>query len=349
MNKTQLKQTINNMWSAVSLFGNSNLSLILNEASIMVEGNGCQCWMHADLPLSSSIQISGEAVLKILNAAPNEELQLNQTETTLSFRSGKFKASVAIIDQKEIPDTFITNDSFSSVDISEEAWTAYTKAVQFTLNAASTNNPEFACIYQDSNGIWACNRISMIHLKKPIQKNTELMLPRAAIQAIQKIDKQPSHVNVNTDSLIFVFDQSAEGGEIECALSAQPEDFPIKEILNIFDNKSKKSKWTCKKKDLEEAVQSVGTLSESVQLIFQEKRLIIKATDKILSQYQVMGKLAGDSPDSYSIMTEEIKRIVSFSSQDEITWEIDNDRGHLFAYGEDYEISMALSPIEEKE
>lgn len=343
MRKDHFQQRVSETINGINLLNSSSITTFLSEDKVIIFGSGCRCIrsLQEKIPLSTTIQVNGEDLQKVLSAMPSsDDFQMVLSDTTITFRQNRFKASIPLI-EGEVEE--ISMEIESSITMTKEEWASWQLAMPFASFPNNTSMPELSTIFQNESGIWACNRLSMIQITSHCNSLSNIAFPKMAIAALQKMKVEPQEVELKEDQIIFAF----EGGVLEVSLTAS--DFPIEGLQKIMETEKSGAQWKCVKKDMEEGLTSLSGLSDQVQLSFQAKRLILSGSGNLFSQYQVLGKAVGEVPtEKFLIPIEELKRIVGLSGE-EIEWNVDGNRGMLFVQGENFQACISLTVEEESE
>lgn len=344
MRKDLFQQRITETLGGVSLLSSNSASIttFLGEDFVDATGPGCRCKrsLVEKLPLSSPVQVNGEDLQKILSAMPSpEEFQMVLSESSLTFRQNRFKAALPLMEggmeeMEDAPEGFLINSG---------EWASWQMAAPFASAPNNTSMPELSSVFQNEEGIWACNRLSMIQISSHKNSLSNIYFPKMAIAALQKMKTEPKEIGFQEGKILFTL----EDGVLE--VSQLSSDFPIEGLRNIMEREKSGAEWTSSKKDMNEGLGSLSGLTEQVHLSFQAKRLILSGVGNLSSQYQVLGKVSGEIPkEKFLIPIEELKRIVDLSIGEEILWNVDGDRGVLFVQGEDFQACISLT-VEESE
>ena len=342
MRKDLFQQRVSETIGGINLLNSSSITTFLGEDKVIIFGSKCRCIrsLQEKLPLSKTIQVNGEDLQKVLSAMPSaEDFQITLSDSTVTFRQNRFKASIPLI-EGEMEE--MSTEIESSISMTKEEWASWQLAAPFAASPNNTSMPELSTIFQNESGIWACNRLSMIQITSHRNTLSDVVFPKMAIAALQKMKVEPKEIELKENQIIFAF----EDGVLE--VSQLSSDFPIDALRKIMEGEKSGMQWTCIKRDMDEGLNSLSGLTEQVHLSFQAKRLILSGSGNLFSQYQVLGKAVGEVPtEKFLIPIEELKRIVGLS-EEEIEWNVDGDRGMLFVQGENFQACISLT-VEENE
>ena len=335
----ELKEALNNLWNVVGTVEGctsktGTISTYLNAQQAVVAGpyGYGQLNLTDELPIEDWLQIPAAETKKVLDALSGDYV-LDVADNKITFRAGRFRAIVPSMGTTG-PEKVNTQEE-NPVEVSS-VWQILLTVSEFASMPNASSMPELTNIYWGPEGIWACNRISMMnHTLEAL--DSPLLILRSALMGLSKMAEIPTHVSDRPDSLLWTF---PSGSVITPKILGE---YPIENLMKIFDREILYH-WSCNHGELKSAADRAGSLADEVLLQFKAGKLFIRTTENVESQSIVAGKWQGESCDSALKMSiAELKRFLSFSN--EVNWAM--NESVLYQEGENCRSASSLTIVKD--
>lgn len=328
MLQSDLKDTVNSVWnSAVTSFSSKQDNrLILHGDRIVVPGTFCYAVKVLPEPLAFEeiVEVPANKFIQLLGAAPAGELSIQIDGGKLTLRSGRFRGVIPIKVLTSLPEPpEVSEQHATRIGVDDMLWGMLNNAAEFADNAGS-NQFELTCLSIGPQGLFACNRISLIHYNNFNQDfNKTFLIPKNVMMCAGKMGGTPSQITAY-DRYIGI---DWENGFVLCP--STDVDYPVEHIFDILQKaRGGGSVWECERGDIEDAVNRVALLSDRVSLYFMERRLVVKSLGDIQTSDIVMGKTTGGLEGRLDLIMpiSEIKLLLSVCSSNTIKWVFDGGK-----------------------
>jgi hypothetical protein len=198
----------------------------------------------------------------------------------------------------------------------------FNNAAEFADNAGS-NQFELTCLSIGPQGLFACNRISLIHYNNLNQDfNKTFLIPKNVMMCAGKMSGTPSQITAY-DKYIGI---DWEDGFVLCPSTGV--DYPTEHISVILQKaRGGGSVWECERDDIEDVINRAALLNGRVSFHFMERRLVVKSLGDIQMSDVVMGKATGDLSGGLDLIMpiSEIKLLLSVCGST-IKWVFDGGK-----------------------